>query len=570
MPKQLHSLFVTILIFGEPAKPEVLWERYREVMGEDLLRHTLAFHTEQDMRMCIDNEVLILLQEELEGMGTCLEKFGLPIPDMQNRIQRIPRVIQEEMFDAALQKCMSETKCKSLNAAQQDAFCAIMKAVHDENHPDRMFFQNAPGGYGKTFLIEALLSTVRGMKRIALAVASSGIAAELLEGRRTAHSCFKIPIPVNESSVCSISLQPNDAKLLQKASLIIWDEIMMAHVHQVDCVDRSLCGITKVNKPFGGIPTVFSGDPRQILPVVCHGNQAAIVKACVHSSLLWHQVVQLKLMTNMRVDHDEIDFSSYLLTIGDGAAQVHPHIGQDMIQIPQQYLVNAMEELIDKVFPNIEGGYADKYWVAKRAILTPRNDGVDKINEIIMTKFPGQGRTYLSADSVAEENLHNTYPIDFLKSVILSGMPPHSMTLKVGAPVILLRNLRAGHGGGLRNGTQLIVLNLGEKVLEVEIANGVNKGKCVLIPRITIAPSDSELPFTLKRCQFPVTPCLTMSTNKAQGQTFDFVGIYLPDHVFTHGQLYVALSRVRNSKAVVLYLNNTEGYTKNIVYKEVL
>ena len=115
----------------------------------------------------------------------------------------------------------------------------------------------------------------------------------------------------------------------------------------------------------------------------------------------------------------------------------------------------------------------------------------------------------------------------------------------------------------------MIVLNLGEKVLEVEIATGVNKGKCVLIPRITIAPSDTELPFTLKR-QFPVRPCFAMSTNKAQGQTLDFIGIYLPDHMFTHGQLYVAFSRVHNSKAVAVHLDSNEGYTKNIVYKEVL
>ena len=61
-----------------------------------------------------------------------------------------------------------------------------------------------------------------------------------------------------------------------------------------------------------------------------------------------------------------------------------------------------------------------------------------------------------------------------------------------------------------------------------------------------------------------------MSTNKAQGQILDFVGIHLQDPVFTHGQLYVALSRVHNSKAVAVYVNEIEGYTKNIVYKEVL
>ena len=97
----------------------------------------------------------------------------------------------------------------------------------------------------------------------------------------------------------------------------------------------------------------------------------------------------------MRVANDEIDFSSYLHTIGEGTTEVHPEMGQDMIQIPVEYLVETMDELINKVFPNVEDGYLDKYWVARRAILTPRNESVDKINEVIMTKFPGQAKTCL-------------------------------------------------------------------------------------------------------------------------------------------------------------------------------
>ena len=122
----------------------------------------------------------------------------------------------------------------------------------------------------------------------------------------------------------------------------------------------------------------------------------------------------------------------------------------------------------------------------------------------------------------------------------------------------------------MRNGTQLVILKLGERALEVEIVSGVNQGKCVLIPRITLTPFDTDLPFTLKKLQFTIRPCFAMSTNKAQGQTHDFVGIYLPDDVFTHGQLYVALSRVRSSSTVVVYVNKSQGFTKNIVYQEVL
>ena len=238
MPKQIQSLFVTILIFGEPAKPDNLWQKHKEAMGEDILREfaTYPHISSQDWRLCVDNEVLILLQEELEGMGLCLEKFGLPTPNKQNRIQKIPRIIQEELFDVDIQRNKSQSKCQSLNKDQHDAFYTIMKAVQNKEHPERVFFLNAPGGYGKTFLIEALLSTVRGMGKIALAVASSGIAAELLEGGHTAHSHFKIPIPVNESSVCTISLQSNDARLLRKTSLIMWDEIMMG-----TCLSVGLC-----------------------------------------------------------------------------------------------------------------------------------------------------------------------------------------------------------------------------------------------------------------------------------------------------------------------------------------
>ena len=104
MPKQLCSLFVTILIFGGPAKPAVLWDKYKDIMGEEFLNQSRCLQiSEEQQRTQVTNEVLLFLQEELEGMGTCLEKFGLPTPDIENRIQRIPKVIAEEMFDVDTQ-----------------------------------------------------------------------------------------------------------------------------------------------------------------------------------------------------------------------------------------------------------------------------------------------------------------------------------------------------------------------------------------------------------------------------------------------------------------------------------
>ena len=153
MPKQLRSLFVTILIFGEPAKPFILWGKYKDMMGEDVFRHipTNLHISAKKCRMQVDSKVLLLLQEDLEGMGTCLERFGLPTPDKENWIQRIPNAIAEEMFDTEIQKEISNLKCKQLNMDQQDAFCGIMKAVQDEKYPQQLFFLNAPGDIRKHF-----------------------------------------------------------------------------------------------------------------------------------------------------------------------------------------------------------------------------------------------------------------------------------------------------------------------------------------------------------------------------------------------------------------------------------
>ena len=99
-----------------------------------------------------------------------------------------------------------------------------------------------------------------------------------------------------------------------------------------------------------------------------------------------------------------------------------------MIKVPQEYLVDTLDALIQKVFPNISGGCSDKYFVAQQAILTPKNDYVDKVNEIIMERFPDIGKTNLSANTISEDDVHHVYPADFINSLTLLRMPPHAIT----------------------------------------------------------------------------------------------------------------------------------------------
>ena len=114
-------------------------------------------------------------------------------------------------------------------------------------------------------------------------MASSGIAALLLQCGRTVHSRMKVPIHLNEISVCSISKQSALARLIQRTRLFVWDEAPITHRHAAECIDRTLRYLCSCDIPFGGKVIVFGGDFRQILPVIRHGTEADVV--CVSNRL---------------------------------------------------------------------------------------------------------------------------------------------------------------------------------------------------------------------------------------------------------------------------------------------
>jgi len=147
-------------------------------------------------------------------------------------------------------------------------------------------------------------------------------------------------------------------------------------------------------------------------------------------------------------------------------------------------------------------------------------------------------------------------------------MPQHKLVLKIGQPVICLRNVNPCEG--LCNGTRLIIRKFHTRIIEAEIGIGVNAGKIVYVPRMPLTSSDTDLPFDFKRIQFPLRAAFAMTISKSQGQTLDFVGIWLHEDLFTHGQLYVAMSRVSSIENLKIAICNNRGTTRNVVYKEVL
>ena len=134
--------------------------------------------------------------------------------------------------------------------------------------------------------------------------------------------------------------------------------------------------------------------------------------------------------------------------------------------------------------------------------------------------LPGEGTTLLSADSV-EGSAAVNFPTEFLNSITPNGMPPHRLFLKEFVTVILLRNLYPDEG--LCNGTRLIIRAFCNRVIDAEIATGVHKQKRVFISRIILTSSESELPFVLRRRQFPIRLAYCITINKGQGQSLETV-----------------------------------------------
>ena len=212
-------------------------------------------------------------------------------------------------------------------------------------------------------------------------------------------------------------------------------------------------------------------------------------------------------------------------------------------------------------------------YFSERVILAPRNVDVTTINDTVQEYLAGEAKNYLSADSAFRDGgvPDDSIPQEYLNTLTLAGMPAHELRLKVGCPVILLRNLNSARG--LCNGTRLIVTKLRSKVIEAKVLTGSHAGRLTLIPRISLdTAASSGLSFTMRRRQFPIRIAYAMTVNKLQGQSLRVVGLHLLTPVFSHGQLYVALSRCTDCRNlhVLLPSDSVDGRTDNIVYREVL
>ncbi|XP_042963997.1 uncharacterized protein LOC122297994 [Carya illinoinensis] len=381
MPSNLRKLFATILVYCNPTNSRYLWEHFEQDMSCDF---QLTEVSQSNVRM----EVLRSISMILESMGRDINSFQLLDRNIHfDEDEFLSREIDDELAVFIPEEDI--TASTLLNREQQIVYNLVLEKVF--SNQSAAFFIDGPGGIGKTFLYKALLATIRSRHLIALATASSGIAASILPGGRTTHSQFKIPLDNNKNSICSVSKQSGLTKLLQITKLIIWDEDPMSRKEAIEVLDRMLKDVNDSELSFGGKVVIFGGDFCQILPVVPKGTRQQQIDASLVSSYLWPTLTKIRLTENMRARLDP-DFSNYILELGNG---MPPITIDEYVKIPTAMLIPyqndtaSLDQLLDAVFNDISKYSVNISSMMNRAILTPKNSYVHEINNLLIQRFPG-------------------------------------------------------------------------------------------------------------------------------------------------------------------------------------
>ncbi len=557
----LRQLLVCMVICGAPAK--LLWDEFKELFAEDFLDR------DPDESRAY-NAALCCIDRKLNLHGKSLKEVGLPeasddtteLGREQRRWDRqelqqfvehwVPRFTQEQM---AVYNCAVDTMEKRI--------------------PPKPIFVDGPSGTGKTLLLNVIAAKGRSEGKVVLCASATGISAINYEGGTTAHALLKIPVETtNPNAYCNLTASSQRAKLIEAADVIIWDESPMSHRHNLETVDRTWQDLF-AKETFGGKFVILAGDKKQTTPIVRGGGKQDILRVSITSSPLWRTITTFPLTAAQR-DREDPDYSQFVLNVGeDKVPKTSVDLGdgkREMIQLDMVQTVDTVNELIDFVYDDL----SDVESCAKKAILSGTNANIDDLNNMVLERIPGEAIELLSADSciMDDNDPDNRFlPTEVLHTINEPGVPQHRLVLKKGCICMVMRNL--SFDDALVNGSKVVIRKVSQRLIEADLIHDGYRTKTVLIPRINFVFQPSRSPVKILRRQFPLRVAYCLTFNKSQGQTLDRVGLDLRNDVFSHGQLYVALGRVRNRRSIRVLVSpermqNGKALAKNIVYKELL
>jgi ATP-dependent DNA helicase PIF1 len=548
----------------------------------------------------------------LAAHGYGLADFGLPDAPggtahlMYRRELRLAR-----SYDTAAQAALALSRRATMNPSQAlvyDRVDRILRAAEPGEELATRVLVDGAAGTGKTFLFEAVLALARSHRHVVVACAWSGLAAALLPGARTCHAVFGFPVPLpTEGRLMNASPRTGRGELLRVATVIVWDELFMCPARAIDDVDAGLRDLCGSRLPFAGKLVLFGGDPRQTLPVMPRATRTEQIEASARraDALRVHVTMAVTLQANMRASADP-EFATMLLAVGNGVAEPAARVSPCSVVLPGRLRLSSADEsaLLTWVYADCEAkvgrllrsaryGRAcpeDVDDIAQRGVLAPRNDQIVDVNQYMLERLSfGERCRYMSTNRLRDETTRRggddatladtDFSTEALQAVEVAGLPPHELVLAPGCVVVFMRNL--SFEDGLINGVRALVVDCRPRVVRVLLLTGPGRMSLALVPRIPMTAEPGELPVPLVRRQLPLRLAWAMTINRAQGQTLRRCGVMLSTPCFAHGQLYVALSRVRRFADVRVWLRDddvqgsllpgrADFVTDNVVFGEVL
>ena len=626
-PAELRSLFVILTINGFPTLNCLLDVDIKHPMMDDYLvqlqdrNESIAFNT-----------MLQDLCRRFQREGKEMSDYGLPMPEETETEldrERVKFPVQSQIDELSRLNSRFPN-----NVEQQEVFDLIMSSVKSQSKasPGRIFMIQASAGCGKTNVALKLCAASRAEGKIVKGCCSNGLACSNYPGDfETAHALFLLPVIEEEDKevdqepmISGIRFKPERKELLENTDVFIWDEFFSNHRECFEAVYKELNG-------FVGKTVVVIGDFKQILPVVKNGTKDDILNATICSSSLWHHFQKCFLKVNMRLinldpsDPDseaQIQYQGLLNDVGFGAYNSHYAQVIDESDCGSKRLtmltgVKAFEtpipivpvtdvplqtasmprltplpiapiptsvdtfddsEMLRWLYPN---GF-DHNAATGSTILAGSNKRVDDWNDRISGMNGESELTLFSRDHLCEVDdsfhyLEGMVTTEVLNDFTKNSVPPHILKLKKNDICFITRNLSITDG--LANNTRVQILNISR--YNIRVLTVSDTPMQANIPRIRFK---FRLPyghsFEMMRVQFPLRRAYAMTFNKCQGQTLKKCLLDLREDVFGHGQLYVALSRVRHFRdiALIVYENLNFHYPDipfspvvwNLVYGEAL
>ena len=516
--------------------------------------------------------ILSILRHE----GIFLEDADdLPV-DFYNVLQSIPTYIGQrttltrtqkanEFFNTSASQLKELEEMHPLSEEQQTVFNNIIQRW-EAGH--RLFYINGSAGSGKTHLLKHLYRFFSLNKSLnVLCTAFTGTAASLLPGvPLTCHRAFGLPIDDSETTskattpTSSIKNSSIMAEVIKLADVTFIDEVSMLPKMMFDLIDQLTRELNPDNDaiPLASKTVILAGDFQQLAPVIrCKPEftQAFALDAVCCNSLIWHHFETFTLTQPQRF----VDCPEYVRFL-DRVAQ--GHFPTSEIEVPAG--INVVNEVPEPTAETVRRPIS---------LIAPRHDPVITYNELSFHKFlqlnpDAEERSYEAHYNLPGSQEIRLTPAD-LEQCRINNHPPHHLRVAVGMVVMLIRNMLISER--LTNGGLFVVVGISTNTIFVLRWEDRDDNDATPIPLFRLHFAMNVRGVKASRIQFPIVHGFAATVNKCQGKTiFDEIFIDLRYHCFAHGQLYVALSRVRHPSQITLILDGTSRKCTNVVYKRLL